>query len=239
MRQSSRLAGSVLLAGFILAFALVYSTSLPAGLAPDAAGGQGGSRALWLLVGVVAVFVPAQAALDLRVRRVDRRAGAELRRRVAQVARPSWRAVVGGPRAALAAGTYAGALALTAGAMASTAPGVRYAATVLLIGVCAAATVTLVQLRHVLTHPAVADDEAALRADDVLRAEDAREAATPTMVWCLPWYIPATVLTGDALLRWNIAWIALIVLGAVALAVITLRSARAAVAASRRTAVGG
>ncbi|MFJ4467651.1 hypothetical protein ACIP2X_09285 [Streptomyces sp. NPDC089424] len=222
-RQSSRLAGQILLAAFIIALALVYSTNLPAEAATEAPYENG---ALPFLAGVVAIFVLAQASLDRRVRRIDRQVGAELPRRAAHLTRPSWRTVLGWPRAALTAGTFVGAIALTAGALASPAPGVRYAATILLIGLFGVAAVMLVQLRHVLTHPAVADDEATLHADAVLRAEDAREIATPTMVWCLPWGIPAAAVTDGTLAWWTTAWIALVVLGVVSLAAITFRSAR-------------
>lgn len=213
VRQSSRLAGSLLLAAFILAVALVHTLSSPDGGAAN----PSPSASLLLLSAVVAALVATQALLDRRVRRIDRQAAAALPRRAAHPVRVGWRTVLGRPRAALAAGTFAGAAALTAGTSTSADPGVRYGAAVVLVALCGVAAVTLIQLRHVLTRPAVADDEASLTADAVLRIEDAREAAAPTMVWCLPWYLPAAAAPGTAFGWWTAAWIVLIVVGAAAL----------------------
>ncbi|MCQ0017353.1 hypothetical protein [Actinomadura madurae] len=44
----------------------------------------------------------------------------------------------------------------------------------------------LAQLRHVLASPAVAEDEASLTADVIMRVEDARALVTPSLVWSLP-----------------------------------------------------
>ncbi|MEU3791411.1 hypothetical protein AB0F07_16635 [Streptomyces fructofermentans] len=234
VRQNTRLASQILLAVFIVALALVYTVGGPL---EDASGANGPYpyRPLLLLALLVAAFVSAQALLDRRVRHVDRQAAAGLRRRAAHPVHLGWRAVLGPARAALAATTFGCAIALTAGALAASAPGVRYAAGVLLVGLCAAAAVTAVQLRHVLTSPAVADDEPALTADALLRIEDAREVTAPTMVWCMPWYIPSASMAGTALVWWNVAWFALIAGGAVTLVLITLRTARGAALARRGT----
>ncbi|MGW6876107.1 hypothetical protein ACWGHA_27675 [Streptomyces xanthophaeus] len=232
-RQSSRLAGHVLLAVFIVVAALIYALNRPAG---DTAGASDPYRygSLLLLAAVVTALVLAQALLDRRVRRIDRQAGAALPRRAARPVRLGWRTVIGLPRAALAVATFAAATALALGALTVGEPGARYAGTVLLIGLCGAAAVMLVQLRHVLTHPAVADDEASLTADALMRIEDAREIAAPTVVWCLPTASVVEAHPG----WWNIAWFVCIALGAVTLALITLWTATSGTAA-RTAAAGG
>ncbi|GAA1651564.1 hypothetical protein [Actinoplanes couchii] len=64
------------------------------------------------------------------------------------------------------------------------------------------------------------------RADLLMRVEDAREVAVPTVVWSLP-----VVSVFDAGLDpWNIGWLVFIVLSAIALALITAGTARAALA---------
>ncbi|MBM9623839.1 hypothetical protein ACFQ60_04600 [Streptomyces zhihengii] len=225
VRQSCRLAGSLLLAGFILAVALVYTVSNDPATDPSGPS-LPPSASLLLLTAVVAGLVAVQALLDRRVRRIDRQVAAALPRRAAHPVRVGWRAVLGRPRAALVAGTFAGAAALTAGALTSADPGVRYGAAVVLIALCGVAAVVLVQLRHVLTRPAVADDEASLTADVILRIEDARETATPTMVWCLPWYLPTAAAPGTAFGWWTVSWIVLIVVGAVVLVAANLADHR-------------
>ncbi|MFG2752426.1 hypothetical protein [Streptomyces xanthophaeus] len=232
-RQSSRLAGHVLLAVFIVVAALIYALNRPAG---DTAGAADPSRygSLLLLAAVVTALVLAQALLDRRVRRIDRQAGTALPRRAARPVRLGWRTVIGLPRAALAVATFAAATALALGALTVGEPGARYAGAVLLIGLCGAAAVMLVQLRHVLTHPAVADDEASLTADALMRIEDAREIAAPTVVWCLPTASVVEAHPG----WWNIAWFGFIALGAVTLALITLWTATSGTAA-RTAAAGG
>ncbi|MEU9107795.1 hypothetical protein AB0D54_26365 [Streptomyces xanthophaeus] len=92
----------------------------------------------------------------------------------------------------------------------------------------------LVQLRHVLTHPAVDDDEASLTADALMRIEDAREITAPTVVWCLPTASVVDAHPG----WWNVAWFVFIALGAVTLALITLWTAMSGTAA-RHAAAGG
>ncbi|MFD3538472.1 hypothetical protein ACFWUQ_03105 [Streptomyces sp. NPDC058662] len=237
-RQSSRLAGHLLLAAFIITVALVYTTTLSTISRPDAVTGSPPYGSLLLLTAVVAAFVAAQALLERRVRRIDRQAGEALTRRAAHPVRLGWRTVLGVPHAALAGVTFAVAVALTISALTVPESGVRYAAAVLLIGLCGAAGVVVVQLRHVLTHPAVADDEAALTADAIMRTEDAREIAAPTTVWCLPWFLPAAAAdTGFG--WWYAAWFVLIGGGAVTLALITLRTARRGAATARRAAAGG
>ncbi|SCK37655.1 hypothetical protein [Streptomyces sp. WMMB 322] len=222
VRSGSRLASGVLLAAFIIAVALVYSVAR----SPGAVDGPGAYRhwPLLVLTAVVAGLVLAQSLLDRRVRRADRRLGATLPRRAAHPVRPGWRTVVGVPRAVFAAATFAGTLVLAIGALTTLDSTARYAALVLIVGLCGVAFGTAVQLRHVLTHPVVADDEVSLATDVIMRVEDARHVTTPTVVWCLP---AASVL--DAVPRWwIIAWCLFVALGAVTLALITVGTALAA-----------
>ncbi|WP_314175797.1 hypothetical protein [Streptomyces winkii] len=224
-RQRARLASSVLLAAFIIAVALIYTFARPPGPGP-AVDGSGSYRhwSLLVLTAVVGGLVLAQSLLDWRVRRVDRRAGATLPRRAAHPVRPGWRTVLGLPHAAFAAATFAGGTALGIGALTVRDSTAQYAALVLLIGLCGAAVGTAVQLRHVLTHPVVADDEVSLTADGIMRVEDAREVTTPTVVWCLP---VASVL--DTVPGWWVAaWCVFVALSAVSLALITVRTGLAA-----------
>lgn len=69
------------------------------------------------------------------------------------------------------------------------------------------------QLRDLLVRPVVAEDEASLTADIIMRIEDARECTTPTLLWALP----VVSLFGSAPGRWNAASLILVVLGAIAL----------------------
>ena len=105
----------------------------------------------------------------------------------------------------------------------------RYAAVILLIGLCGVAAGTAVQLRHVLTHPVVADDEGTLKADFLMRVEDAREVALPTVVWSLP--VVSVFDTG--LDPWNTGWLVFIVLSVIALALVTISAGRRALAAQQ------
>lgn len=214
-RRRVRVAASVLLALFLIATALVYAASL---------GAEPGGRApLLVLTAVVIALVVGQSLLDSWVRRVDRRVAATLRRRVAHPRRLGWRTVVGLPRAVFAGATFAGAVGLAIAALAVGDTTGRYAAVILLIGLCGVAVVTGVQLRHLLTHPAVAYDETSLTADAIMRVEDAREVSMPTVSWCLPTVSLLAAVPG----WWTAAWLAFIVLGVVALALITARTAPA------------
>lgn len=222
-RQRARLAAAVLLAAFIIAVALVYTADRSVGAAVD---GSGPYRhwSLLLLTAVVVGLVLAQSLVDRRVRRADRRAAATLPRRAAHPVRPGWRTVLGWPRAAFTVATFAGAMVLAIGALTVLDSTARYAALLLLIGLCGAAVVMVVQLRHVLTHPVVADDEASLTTDVIMRVEDARDVTTPSLVWCLPVASVLDTVPG----WWVFAWCLFIALGAVTLALITVGSGIAA-----------
>lgn len=223
VRRRTRLAASVLLAAFIIAVALTYTGGMV----------DGSGRRRWLLLVLTALvvgLVVAQSLLDWWVRRVDRRAGATLPRRAAYPVRLGWRTVLGVPRAAFAAATFAGATALAVGTLTMHNSTARYAAVNLLIGLCGLAVGIVVQLRHILTHPVVADDEVSLTADVIMRVEDARVGAAPTAVWSV-WSLPVVSVFSTAFGWWIAAWIAFIVLSVIALALIEARTERSAMVA--------
>ena len=227
VRRRARLAASVLLAAFLIAVALTYTGGM--------ADGSGSRR--WLLLVLTALvigLVLAQSLLDWWVRRVDRRVGARLPRRAAYPVRLGWRTVLGWPRAVFAATTFAGAAALAIGALTLHNSTARYAAVILLIGLCGLAIGIVVQLRHVLTHPVVADDEVSLTADVIMRVEDARVGAVPNAVWSV-WSLPVVSVFSTAFGWWNAAWIAFIVLSVAAQALIEARTARSAMVARQVT----
>ncbi|KOX21792.1 hypothetical protein ADK67_26015 [Saccharothrix sp. NRRL B-16348] len=223
VRRRTRLGAAVLLAAFIIAVALTYTGGM--------VDGSGQRRwSLLVLTALVVGLVLTQSLLDRWVRRVDRRAGATLPRRAAHPVRLGWRTVLGWPRAAFAAATFVGATALAIGTLTLDDPTARYAAVILLIGLCGLAVGVVVQLRHILTHPVVADDEASLTADVILRVEDARVGAAPTAVWSV-WSLPVVSVFSTTVGWWNAAWLAFIVLSVVALALIEARTARSATVA--------
>ncbi|MFE0627020.1 hypothetical protein ACFW3D_08640 [Streptomyces sp. NPDC058864] len=230
IRRRTRLAGQILLAAFIIAVALVYTGARTADAATDGTGSYR-SWSLLVLTAVVVALVLAQSLLDRRVRQADRRAAAMLPRRAAHPVRLGWRTVLGRPRAAFAAATFAGAMLMALGALTTQDSTARWAALLLLIGLGGVAVGMVVQLRHVLTHPVVADDEASLTADVIMRVEDAREVATPTVVWSLP----VVSVFETALGWWNVAWLVFIVLSAVAFALITARTAQSGTVARHAT----
>ncbi|MEU4091593.1 hypothetical protein [Streptomyces sp. NPDC026673] len=229
-RRRARLAAQVLLAAFIIAVALVYTLDLTARAAAD---GPGPNRrwSLLAMTAVVVALVLALSLLDRWVRKVDRRAGATLPRRAAHPVRLGWRTVLGLPHAAFAVGTFAVAMAMAISALTVRDSASRYAALILLIGLCGVAVGMVVQLRHILTHPVVADDEVSLTADVIMRVEDAREVATPSVVWSLP----VVSVFDTALGWWNAAWLVFIVLSAITLALITARTAQSGTVARHAT----
>lgn len=107
--------------------------------------------------------------------------------------------------------------------------GLRNGAIFVLIGLACAGVGTVLQLRQVLASPAVADDEASLTADVIMRVEDARALVTPSLVWTMP----AIFLYGESLGWWNAVALALVVTGALALSLIQLRATRVGTAARR------
>jgi hypothetical protein len=225
-RRRSRLVTAVLTAVFLCATALVHVSALP--IRPsDEEFAAPQKWALVALTALVAGLVLGLSLLDRWVRRVDQRAAAELPRRAAHSVRPGWRKVLGVPRATLLAATYAGAAVLAVAALATRDGAARYTAVILLIGLCGVAAGTAAQLRHVLTHPVVTADEDTLKADFLMRVEDAREVGLPTAVWSLP--VVSVFDTG--LDPWNTGWLIFIVLSVVALVLITVVEGRIAPAA--------
>jgi hypothetical protein len=85
----------------------------------------------------------------------------------------------------------------------------------------------VLRLRHVLARPVVAEDEASLTADVIMRVEDARELTSPAVLWSLP----VVLLFGSAPGWWNAASLAVVILGLVALVAIHARAPRCATTA--------
>lgn len=102
-----------------------------------------------------------------------------------------------------------------------------------LIGLAGAGASIVMQLRQVLTSPAVAQDEASLTADAIMRVKDPRALAAPSLVWSLP----AIFLYGDSFGWWNAVALALVVAAVIALWLIQIRSAGVATAARRAMAI--
>ncbi|GAA3427874.1 hypothetical protein GCM10018953_50570 [Streptosporangium nondiastaticum] len=197
VRRQARLAAHVILGALIIASALASVTF-------------GGTRSqLPALTVVVAGLLLAQLLLDRWVRRVDQRAGATLSRRAAHLIQPGWRTVLGRPYAVFTVATFAGAMVLAGSALAVPGPTVRRLAVVLLIGLLGATAIFALQLRHLLRHPVVAEDEESLTADVIMRVEDARVLATPNVQWSLP----MVLLFGTAPGWWSAASVAYLILG--------------------------
>jgi hypothetical protein len=211
-RRRARLAGSVVLAAFLIGAALAHTSSLFT---------DSSRPSLLILTGLVVALLVALWLLEWWVRRADRRAGARLSRRVAHPVQLGWPAVLGRPYAVFAAATFAGAVLLAVSVLAVPDATLRYGAIVVLIGLSGVGAGTVMQLRHLLARPAVADDEQSLTADVIMRVEDARALVTPSLVWALP----AILLYGDALGWWNAVAIALVIVGVVALCAIQVRTA--------------
>jgi hypothetical protein len=76
--------------------------------------------------------------------------------------------------------------------------------------------------------------EIAITADVIMRVEDARALVTPSLVWTLP----AIFLYGDSLGWWNAVSLALVVIGALALALVQVRATGVDTTARRAMATG-
>jgi hypothetical protein len=212
VRRRARLASHVMLAALFIVAALVQAGAmLHRGDAEETA-------LLVTLTVLVAGMVVAQFLLDRWVRRVDRAVGATLSRRATHPVKPGWRAVLGRSYAILGLGGFAGALALAVTALAV--PGIRFAALVLLTGVAGVAAVAVVQMRHLLVRPVVAEDAASLTADVVMRIEDARDGTVPSVLWSLP----VVLLVGTAPGWWAAAAFAFMFAGLAGLVVVTMKT---------------
>ena len=223
VRWRVRLLDSVLQAELIIGAALAL-----------AFGGFGSLRPAPLLAlsALIVALVVARSLLDAWIRRVDRQAGAALARRAAHAVQPGWRDLLGRSYAALVAGTFVGAFALGASALAVGEGTARYAAVVVLVAVAGVGLGETLQLRELLARPVVAEDEASLMADVIMRIEDVRESTTPTVLWSLP----VVLLFGSQPLWWNAASIGFVVLGMAAY--ITVRFKTPGPAAVAREVVG-
>ncbi|RCG22444.1 hypothetical protein DQ384_35640 [Sphaerisporangium album] len=228
VRRRARRADRLVLAALIIAAALAQAYDR---LSTSAFGGYEPHRPmpLLLLTALTAGLLLVQALLGRWVRRVDRRAGHALRRRAAHPVQPGWRAVLGRPYALFASATFAGAAALALSALTVQDSTVRYAAFVLLVGLFGVGAGVALQLRDLLARPVVAEDETSLTADVIMRVEDARELATPTVLWALP----VVLLFGSAPGWWNGASLVFVVAGLVTCAAIQARTPPGAAVARR------
>jgi hypothetical protein len=220
VRRRAKVFDSLLLAAFLIGAALTHAL----GRLTD-----GTSSWLLVLAALVVGLLVAQWLLGWWVRRVDRRAGAQLSRRVAHPVELGWPAVLGRPYAAFTVATFTGALLLAVSVLPVSDSTLRYGAIVVLISLAGAGAGVIMQLRQVLASPAVAEDEASLTADVIMRVEDARALVTPSLVWSLP----AIFLYGDSLGWWNAVSLALVVAGAIALGLIQARTTGVETAARR------
>ncbi|WP_106401233.1 hypothetical protein [Actinocorallia populi] len=218
VRWRARTLDSVLQAVLIIGAALVLVS-----------GGLGSRRPAPVLAlgALIAALVLARTLLDAWIRRVDRQVGAALARRAAHAVQPGWRALLGWPYAALVAGTFAGAFALGAGALAVGEDTARYAAVVVLVAVVGVGLGEALQLRELLARPVVAEDEVSLMADVIMRIEDVREGTTPTVLWTLP----MVLLVGFSPGWLNAACFGFVVLGAAAYIAVRFRMPGAAAVA--------
>ncbi|WP_326550991.1 hypothetical protein [Micromonospora sp. NBC_01813] len=224
-RRQANFFASVLLATFLIGAALTHASRL----------GDGTPAQLRLLVlaALVVALLAGQWLIGWWVRRVDRQAGAQLPRRVAHPVTFGWPAVLGRPYAVFTVATFAGALLLTVSVLPISDPDLRAGAAVVLIGLAGAGAGLVLQLRQVLTAPAVAEDETSLTADVIMRVEDARALVAPSLVWILP----AIFLYGDSLGWWNAVAIGLVPVGVIALALIHSRTTGVAAAARQALAI--
>lgn len=212
VRLRARAADSLLLAAFLLGVALTHVL------------GRFTGTPSWLPLSVLTTLtvglLVSQWLLGWWVRRVDRRAGARLVRRVAHPVELGWSAVLGRPHVAFTIATFTGAALLAVSVLPVPDPGLRTGAIVVLISLAGTGAGIIMQVRQVLTSPAVAEDEASLTADVIMRVEDARALVTPSLVWSLP----ATFLYGESLGWWNAVALALVVAGVIAYSLIQVRA---------------
>jgi hypothetical protein len=222
VRRRAKLADSLLLAAFLIGAALTHAsrgfTDVTSSWLP-----------LLVLTALVVGMLVTQWLLGWWVRRVDQRAGARLSRRVAHPVELGWPALLGRPYAIFTVATFASTFLLAVSVLPVSDSGLRYGAIVVLIGLAGAGAGIVMQLRQVLAMPAVAEDEASLTADVIMRVEDARALVTPSLVWLLP----VIFLYGESLGWWNAVSLVLVVAGAIALSLIQIRTAGVGTAARR------
>ncbi|GAA1264041.1 hypothetical protein GCM10009677_14760 [Sphaerisporangium rubeum] len=219
VRRRARIAFHITLAAMIIAASLARVQDLLARAFLGRTEPDLPLSLLGLTVSVAALLV-VQALIFRWVRRADRRAGALLSRRVAHTLQPGWRAVLGLPHAAFTAATLAAAFLLATSALTVDDTTVRHAALILMVGLAGVAASLALQLRDLLAGPVVAEDEASLTADVVMRVEDARDLTAPTV----PWTLPVVLLFGTAPLWWNVASMALILIGVAVAHIVATRT---------------
>jgi hypothetical protein len=212
VRIRARMVSHIMFAALFIVAALVQAREK---LAPDA---NGKTALLVALAAMVGGLVLTQFLLDRWVRTVDRKVGATLTRRATHPIQPGWRALLGRSYAILGLAGFAGAGALAVSALAL--PDIRYPALVLLTGVAGVAAVVAVQTRHLLVRPVVAEDEASLTADVVMRIEDARDGGALSTLWSLP----VVLLFGTAPGWWAAAAFAFMFAGLIGLVVVTMKT---------------
>jgi hypothetical protein len=209
VRRRARLVSHIMLAGLFVMAALgqAYEMSDP-------------RHPAHVVIPAIAVagLLVTQFRLDRWVRRVDAQVGATLSRRATHPVHPGWRDLLGRPYAILTAGTFAGALALAVSALAVSES--RSSALILLTAVSGVGALAAVQVRHGLIRPVVADDEASLTADVVMRIEDARDTNVPSVLWALP----VVLLAGTAPAWWAVASFVFMLVGLAGLVVISLKA---------------
>lgn len=222
VRRRATFYNSLLLAAFIIGAALTHVSRLP----DD---GTFSWLPLLVLAALVVALLVAQWLLGQSVRRADQRAGAQLPRRVAHPVELGWPAVLGRPYAVFTIASFTGAMLLAVSVLPVSDSSVRYGAIVVLISLTGAGAGIIMQLRQVLASPAVAEDEASLTADVIMRVEDARALVSPSLVWILP----VTFLYGKSIGWWNIVSLALVVVGVIVFSLIRLRTTGDGTAARR------
>ncbi|GAA4904469.1 hypothetical protein HD597_003345 [Nonomuraea thailandensis] len=221
VREGARLVAALITCALILATALTA--------VPVFDGSPPRTLPLLALAALMAALLLAQSLIDRWVRRVDQRAGATLSRRVAHPIQPGWRAVLGRPYAVHAAAVLAGAILLPVSALAVADATVRQLAVVLLIGQLGLAVINAMQLLHLLRRPVVAEDESSLIADVIMRVDDARELASPSVQSTLP----MVLLFGTAPGWWSAAAVAYLVLTLLVYVVLRFRTPSSATVARR------
>jgi hypothetical protein len=113
-------------------------------------------------------------------RRADRRLAGTLRQRVARTTASGARRLLVGGFAVAAIVLYGGGLLVgCTAALVTSHPSDRAAATVFVAGVLGYAALGLAVAANVSRRPAIADDEASLLDDELLRREDVRQALVP------------------------------------------------------------
>jgi len=136
-------------------------------------------RLISMVAGYLLLAVGTLVALGYQ-RRADQRIAATLRQRVARTNASGARRLLVGWFAVTAIVLYGGGLLVgCTAALVASHPSDRAAATVFVAGVLGYAALGLAVVANVSRRPAIADDEASLLDDELLRREDVRQALVP------------------------------------------------------------